>query len=1254
MAGQGSRRRGIIESRCGLLAPRHICAQALFVSAFLISSAFAAERLESAPPVDVKILVELQAPEPQPWNVRLHLVDPANGHNGGEASIGELRNLSTSSLTSGIFDLDAVKRTLSLLSRHPIAAGKFEVRVRGSREATLRVEMFAGPQQGTGERTIREIPLVDLLAAESIASSDPPESTASKASWTIRRVGGDSLRLEKLASVPVYPAGGMFELNMRANGMIDQRSHTHVLSYELYRVDDGKTVAAHRCPIQIDAYGNSEWIQWNESLPEVAGVYEIRVQIEPEDANIWSRLRRRPPPLTRVTRAIAILHKPHASDDETEKTPWDEVGVIRPSESNWSVGQWLPKQTTRLLPGASRPEIHDLERKSHADQSVSLLPPNATFQATLPVKLPGYPHKVTIRLPSNSRSDLQIQVGHQREDATTSFVLQADATADHQGPWREHTFVHFPAEGDQIWLTNLSEKGTASFESIAVKAGPLRLSSESAGESTSRTAALRLSDVDWIDRFSADLQRRIDLSSCARSTRDMARLWVAVERISDFARACGCNAIVVPANNVARTWYQSAHFAPTVDPSQPRSHHLEILLRLLEARPLRVIVGLKPNMLLAEIERAVQENESLLVQTTRRTPTGEPNAADDYPSDIDRARTQYHPLHPLVQQSLTALVGELRSLCDPYKSFSGILVDCEGNSHLRPVATNDTASVILFGRAHGVAGNLAEIRAWIQQQGQDSLTTWQTEQLEQVFDAVAKSGGVNRTKLLVPASNSTALDRNSGTAEHAAEDPTIASRAATHRVPNLVFSFRYRPAGVVAGKSLRQHQLSTARGPLTGILLGEERPADLNLLVRDQTLGDLSRLIGRTDPNLLILDISLVETQLDERLTATLGSFCAFPQHGLRESSPVDSASHTVRLRSGTFDGHFYVSMVSVVPWDCDVDLELQAPTEWEVIGRDRVETADRIVQSSRGARSRVLVPAGEVVLMRGTALSDDAIRSWTTRVSGGTETTESIKQKVTLIIERIGILSDFARYDELNNGGFEEAGDVGLVGWLHAQHPPGCVRVDEEESVEGSRSVLLTTATPMVTRTWLVSETIDPPPSGRLAVSLAYRAEAGADDATHLFRVSIEATRLGDPIRFARDVQAPCNGQWSDREVILEVDEVDPSSIESLRLTIDSLSGGRVWIDDVQLHDRFPTAGERADLESQAFLALQGLQRGNLLPSGRLLQNHWARHLLTLEPTVQAKKVIEEVAEPGRESASEEPGVAERIRSWLPVPLRF
>jgi hypothetical protein len=250
--------------------------------------------------------------------------------------------------------------------------------------------------------------------------------------------------------------------------------------------------------------------------------------------------------------------------------------------------------------------------------------------------------------------------------------------------------------------------------------------------------------------------------------------------------------------------------------------------------------------------------------------------------------------------------------------------------------------------------------------------------------------------------------------------------------------------------------------------------------------------------------------------------------------------------------------------------------------------------------------------------------------------------------VERIGILSDFETYDALSNGGFERLGGVGLVGWLHAQFPAGCVRIDEKESVEGNHSVLLTTDGMYAARTWLVSDTIKPPRSGRLAVSLAYRGELKEGDATHLLRVSIEATRDGVPIRYANEIKVPCNGQWGSRQVVLESDGIDPNNVESLRLTIDSLSRGRVWIDDVRLHDQFPTVKERAELESQTFVAVRGLQTGNLTPSGRLLQNHWARHLL-------AKGPRQDKPEPKTADQQEEsPGVAERIRSWLPRPLRF
>ena len=272
----------------------------------------------------------------------------------------------------------------------------------------------------------------------------------------------------------------------------------------------------------------------------------------------------------------------------------------------------------------------------------------------------------------------------------------------------------------------------------------------------------------------------------------------------------------------------------------------------------------------------------------------------------------------------------------------------------------------------------------------------------------------------------------------------------------------------------------------------------------------------------------------------------------------------------------------------------------------------------------------------------------WYVRAHGGKDQLDEIAGQVSKIVDRLGGLADPPAYESLSNGSFESESSVGLVGWLHAQHPPGAVRIDNNEAIDGARSVVMSTEHSDGDRTWLVSEMIQPPRSGRLAVSLACRAAMSNTNATHRLRVSIEGTRAGEPIRQSAEIEIPQNGQWRPRQLVLEVEGVDPSSVDLLRLTIDSLSKGRVWIDDVRLHDWFPVSKERSELQGEAYVAVQGLQRGNLTPAARLLQNEWAQHLLKVKEP--APPDVIEAAKAEETSA----GVAERLRNWLPAPLRF
>ena len=252
-----------------------------------------------------------------------------------------------------------------------------------------------------------------------------------------------------------------------------------------------------------------------------------------------------------------------------------------------------------------------------------------------------------------------------------------------------------------------------------------------------------------------------------------------------------------------------------------------------------------------------------------------------------------------------------------------------------------------------------------------------------------------------------------------------------------------------------------------------------------------------------------------------------------------------------------------------------------------------------------------------------------------------------------------------------------------------------------------------------MVSEPIAVPDSGRLAVSLATRAsvrvagptkdtsaaepsvagsvlrtqrgtpaDAVNDPLVHRIRVSLEGIRLGKPVRFVSEFGVPCDGHWQPRRIVLETDQVLAAEIPSLRLTVDSLSPGKLWIDDVHLHDQFPTQAERTAIQGRAFLAVQGLQHGQLKPAAQLLQNDWSKYLLDHSPqkplpgaAVASRNrpasahVIQKdgdaasrssssmvVGENGDVKATGDPSsvrpkkesVADRIRDWLPRPIRF
>lgn len=213
-----------------------------------------------------------------------------------------------------------------------------------------------------------------------------------------------------------------------------------------------------------------------------------------------------------------------------------------------------------------------------------------------------------------------------------------------------------------------------------------------------------------------------------------------------------------------------------------------------------------------------------------------------------------------------------------------------------------------------------------------------------------------------------------------------------------------------------------------------------------------------------------------------------------------------------------------------------------------------------------------------------------------------------------------------LVNGGFELPHEIGVPGWMQAHHPNGAVEIDKMIRSEGRQSVRLQGKTTTGASAWLISREIARPIAGRLGISMSLRGEAPRlPDASGTpveptaaaepieIRVAIEGERNGQPIRHSETVRVAPNGKWHVGRFVLQWLDVDPRQDHNLHITIDNLSTSTVWIDDIVVTDYFASAQERSDLQSLAYLAVQGLQHSDLRPAAKLMKNFWAQDLLRI-----------------------------------------
>ena len=589
-------------------------------------------------------------------------------------------------------------------------------------------------------------------------------------------------------------------------------------------------------------------------------------------------------------------------------------------------------------------------------------------------------------------------------------------------------------------------------------------------------------------------------------------------------------------------------------------------------------------------------------------------------------------MNPAVQSSLATWLHEIDARYEQYPHYAGLGLYADDGSHLQPPinAQREPSTIARFAESANLQISQLDEEARAELTRSEAFEDWIRAETQNAFNGITSMLNQHPALILLPTESFAALE----------------STANSHwRLAPII---RDGDEQILSECQLLSQQISdlaeTDAARSSAVLVQAKTASTKQGTIRPGWESDLSQVMNQLEPDILLIDQSVVFNQLDDELKDFFAAFTSIPAIPMADALGSNPIAQTVHVKTSTADDKLCVAIISSVPWPSEIDLETSESVTWN-------STSPALLQPRSNSRIRVTVPAGQMVALWATPTAKKPIKlvGWTSRVGGGIQTLQRIKQQVTSVVERLGSLSDIEPSGQPRNGSFEQAGKMGLVGWLHAQHPPDCVTVDDSERYTGEQAVLLTTDPNSSSRTWLVTETIDPPQSGRLAVSLACRGERQDNAPPHRLKVSIEASRNGQPIRFATEFEVARDGKWNEQHAVLEADGIHRGVIDSLRLTIDSLSTGRVWIDDVHLHEHFATEQERDELQSLAFLAVQGLQRNNLAPSGRLLQNPWAKHLLTLNHLKSSEHQSDSNPQP-----TDTPGVAERLRTWLPKPLRF
>jgi len=356
-----------------------------------------------------------------------------------------------------------------------------------------------------------------------------------------------------------------------------------------------------------------------------------------------------------------------------------------------------------------------------------------------------------------------------------------------------------------------------------------------------------------------------------------------------------------------------------------------------------------------------------------------------------------------------------------------------------------------------------------------------------------------------------------------------------------------------------------------------------------------------------------------------------------------------VVVRRLSRSGRTYFYAVNDSPWPVSVTLTLDAPqgSGFRVLGERPCPPP--VPQAKTQVWTVPLQPYDLVAAVA--AAPNVQIVDWQAEV--GREVLVDLRAGIDDLRRRANQLRDPQPLRVLGNPDFElpTQGDL-LPGWDSTRGADVAAEIVAGQGRAGSHALRLRSEGPVA---WVRSNSFPTPPTGRLSVwawlriddpnkqpPLQLAIEGRLDGQTYYrpARVGAGDDRLGSP--------PPLTAEWG--WYLVRIDDLPTHGLTDLRVAIDLMGPGDVWIDDVQVFDRWFDKTERNELLKKIALANFYLGKGEVVQCEQVLRGYWPEFLRQYVPIDENLPL--EVADADRAkpvgTSTQAPDGSDTSPSWL------